>query len=112
MTSYTLRVLADHLNADVQGDDSVEISTVGTLDGAGKGQISFLANSKYRSQLETTAASAILMSPADAEGFKGNAIVLKDRPQSRRYLSFPVPHPSPLDSFFPSHKKLTCPKVL
>lgn len=78
MTSYTLRVLADHLNADVQGDDSVEISTVGTLDGAGKGQISFLANSKYRSQLETTAASAILMSPADAEGFKGNAIVLKD----------------------------------
>ncbi|PKG57643.1 MULTISPECIES: UDP-3-O-(3-hydroxymyristoyl)glucosamine N-acyltransferase [unclassified Shewanella] len=78
MKSYTLRVLADHLNADVQGDDSVEISTVGTLAGAGLGQISFLANAKYRSQLETTAASAILMTPADAEGFNGNAILLKD----------------------------------
>jgi UDP-3-O-[3-hydroxymyristoyl] glucosamine N-acyltransferase len=78
MKSYTLRVLADHLNADVQGDDSVEISTVGTLGSAGLGQISFLANSKYRSQLETTAASAILMTPTDAESFTGNAILLKD----------------------------------
>ncbi|QQX79031.1 UDP-3-O-(3-hydroxymyristoyl)glucosamine N-acyltransferase [Shewanella sp. KX20019] len=78
MKSYTLRVLADHLNADVQGDESVEVSTVGTLDSAGLGQISFLANSKYRSQLETTAASAILMTPTDADGFKGNAILLKD----------------------------------
>lgn len=78
MKSYTLRVLADHLNADVQGDDTVEISAVGTLDGAGPGQISFLANSKYRSQLQTTAASAILMTPTDAESYTGNAIVLKD----------------------------------
>jgi UDP-3-O-[3-hydroxymyristoyl] glucosamine N-acyltransferase len=46
MKSYTLRVLADHLNADVQGDDSVEISTVGTLAGAGLVQSSFLANAK------------------------------------------------------------------
>ncbi|WP_299803278.1 UDP-3-O-(3-hydroxymyristoyl)glucosamine N-acyltransferase [uncultured Shewanella sp.] len=78
MKSYTLRVLADHLNADVQGDDTVEISTVGTLDGAGPGQISFLANSKYRSQLQTTAASAILMTATDAESYTGNAIILKD----------------------------------
>ena len=78
MKSYTLKVLAEHLGATVQGDDSVEISTVGTLEGAGVGQISFLANSKYRSQLDSTAASAILMTPTDAEGFKGNAIVLKD----------------------------------
>ncbi|MCL1138615.1 UDP-3-O-(3-hydroxymyristoyl)glucosamine N-acyltransferase [Shewanella pneumatophori] len=78
MKSYTLRVLADHLNADVQGDETVEISTVGTLDGAGSGQISFLANSKYRSQLASSAASAILMTPKDAEDFVGNAIVLND----------------------------------
>ncbi|WOT04233.1 UDP-3-O-(3-hydroxymyristoyl)glucosamine N-acyltransferase [Shewanella youngdeokensis] len=78
MTSYTLKVLAEHLKADVQGDDSVEITAVGTLNSASPGQITFLANSKYRSQLESTMASAVLMTPADSEGFSGNAIVLKD----------------------------------
>jgi len=78
MKSYTLRVLAEHLGATVQGDDSVEISTVGTLDSATAGQISFLANSKYRAQLGSTSASAVLLSPADAEGFDGHAIILAD----------------------------------
>ncbi|ABZ77520.1 UDP-3-O-(3-hydroxymyristoyl) glucosamine N-acyltransferase [Shewanella halifaxensis HAW-EB4] len=103
MKSYTLRVLADHLNADVQGDDSVEISTVGTLDGAGLGQISFLANSKYRSQLASTAASAILMTPKDAEGFTGNAIVLNDPYVGfARIAQFLDTTPKAADSIHPS----------
>lgn len=103
MKSYTLRVLADHLNADVQGDDTVEISTVGTLDGAGSGQISFLANSKYRSQLASSAASAILMTPKDAEDFVGNAIVLNDPYVGfARIAQFLDTTPKAADSIHPS----------
>ncbi|GIU46948.1 UDP-3-O-acylglucosamine N-acyltransferase [Shewanella sairae] len=103
MKSYTLRVLADHLNADVQGDETVEISAVGTLDGAGSGQISFLANSKYRSQLATSAASAILMTPKDAEDFVGNAIVLNDPYVGfARIAQFLDTTPKAADSIHPS----------
>ena len=103
MKSYTLRVLADHLNADVQGDETVEISAVGTLGGAGSGQISFLANSKYRSQLATSAASAILMTPKDAEDFVGNAIVLNDPYVGfARIAQFLDTTPKAADSIHPS----------
>ncbi|QYK02530.1 UDP-3-O-(3-hydroxymyristoyl)glucosamine N-acyltransferase [Shewanella psychrotolerans] len=78
MTSYTLREIATHLNAEVQGDDTVKINRVATLENAQVGEISFLANPKYQSQLEGTFASAVLLSPKSAEGFEGNAIVLKD----------------------------------
>lgn len=103
MKSYTLRVLADHLNADIKGDETVEISAVGTLDGAGLGQISFLANSKYRSQLTSSAASAILMTPKDAEDFVGNAIVLNDPYVGfARIAQFLDTTPKAADSIHPS----------
>ncbi|GIU37437.1 UDP-3-O-acylglucosamine N-acyltransferase [Shewanella colwelliana] len=78
MKSYTIKEIAAYLNAEVQGDDSVEITRVATLEKAQVGEISFLANPKYQSQLEGTAASAVLLSPHSAQGFVGNAIVLKD----------------------------------
>lgn len=78
MKSYTIKEIAAYLNAEVQGDDSVEITRVATLEKAQVGEISFLANPKYQSQLEGTAASAVLLSPQSAQGFVGNAIVLKD----------------------------------
>lgn len=78
MTSYTLKEIASHLNAEVKGDDTVKIHRVATLEKAQSGEISFLANSKYQSLLEGTSASAVLLSPSSAEGYSGNAIVLKD----------------------------------
>lgn len=78
MTSYTLREIATHLNAEVQGDDTVNINRVATLENAQVGEISFLANPKYQSQLEGTSASAVLLSPQSAESYAGNAIVLND----------------------------------
>ncbi|GIU46976.1 UDP-3-O-(3-hydroxymyristoyl)glucosamine N-acyltransferase [Shewanella algidipiscicola] len=78
MKSYTLKEIAVYLNAAVQGDDTVKINRVATLEKAQKGEISFLANPKYQQQLAGTAASAVLLSPKMAADYNGNAIVLAD----------------------------------
>ncbi|MCY7294315.1 UDP-3-O-(3-hydroxymyristoyl)glucosamine N-acyltransferase [Alteromonas sp. a30] len=67
MPSYTLAELAKHVNATVQGDDSVSVDSIATLSNARSGQISFLSNSKYRSQLAATHASAVILHPNDSE---------------------------------------------
>ena len=55
------------LGGTLVGDGSVLISQVGTLAGAGEGEITFLANPKYRRQLATTAASAVILPPQAAD---------------------------------------------
>ncbi|AWL12602.1 UDP-3-O-(3-hydroxymyristoyl)glucosamine N-acyltransferase [Saliniradius amylolyticus] len=61
MESYTLARLAEHIGAQVHGDGSVTVESLATLQDAVKGQISFLANSKYASQLCDTQASAVIV---------------------------------------------------
>ncbi|QRJ65740.1 UDP-3-O-(3-hydroxymyristoyl)glucosamine N-acyltransferase [Azospira restricta] len=55
------------LGGELRGDGSVVVSQVGTLAGAGAGQIAFLANPKYRKQLATTGAAAVIVPPAAAD---------------------------------------------
>jgi len=62
-----LRVLAERSGAEMDGNGEVLISAVAPLDNAGDGTIAFLANPRYRSQLATTRASAVIVSPRDAE---------------------------------------------
>jgi UDP-3-O-[3-hydroxymyristoyl] glucosamine N-acyltransferase len=50
----------------MEGDGEVLILTVAALDEAGAGAIAFLANPKYRRQLATTGASAVIVLPRDA----------------------------------------------
>lgn len=52
-----------HLGGDLAGDGSVRVAQVGTLASAGEGQIAFLANPKYRAQLRTTRAAAVIVPP-------------------------------------------------
>ncbi|MBL4815432.1 MAG: UDP-3-O-(3-hydroxymyristoyl)glucosamine N-acyltransferase [Shewanella sp.] len=66
------------LGAEIRGDEALEIFSVATLENAAQGQLSFLANAKYRAQLEHTQASAVLISAQEVEGFTGNALVLND----------------------------------
>src|SRR5947209_5856995 len=56
--------LATSLRAELLGDPAVDISSCATLEDARPGQLSFLANPKYLAHLETTHASAVLVSPA------------------------------------------------
>ena len=53
--------------AAVEGDGSTSIERVATLDGAGPGDIAFLANPRYRGQLAATRASAVIVGPGDAD---------------------------------------------
>jgi UDP-3-O-[3-hydroxymyristoyl] glucosamine N-acyltransferase len=59
----TLKELAQKIGAELAGDPSIELHSASTLEDAGPGQVSFLANPKYVKHLETTRASAIIVSP-------------------------------------------------
>lgn len=56
-----LKDLAKWIGAEVVGDGNVDVSSAYTLEDAGPGQLSFLANPKYAKQLETTRASAVIV---------------------------------------------------
>ena len=58
---HTVQTLADLVAGEVQGDPDAEVTGVGTLQGAARGQISFLANSLYRKFLAGTAATAVIL---------------------------------------------------
>lgn len=73
--SLTLAEIAAQLGGDVLGDAQTVIRQVATLASAGDGEIAFLANRKYRSQLQGTRASAVILAPDAAEAYAGNCIV-------------------------------------
>lgn len=56
-----LKEIADLVGGRVQGDETLEISSLAQLDNAVKGQISFFANPKYSSLLMKTKASAVIV---------------------------------------------------
>ena len=62
-----LKELADEAGAELVGDGGVLIDRVGTLDGASAGAIAFLSNPKYRHQLDSTRASAVIVAPRYAD---------------------------------------------
>lgn len=80
--SKTLQELANHLGGQVRGDPYVTITGLGTLDTAIEGQITFLANPRYAAKVETTSASAIVLT-VTAKSYGRNVIVI-DNP----YLAF------------------------
>jgi len=57
----TLKQLATLVDAVVIGDENIEITRLAPIDGASKGDITFIANEKYLPCLETTEASAVLV---------------------------------------------------
>ena len=78
MQSITLKELASRLNGKVKGNGDAIIYSVATLEAAKKGQLSFLSNSKYRGQLMSTQATAVLLSDKFTDEFEGNAVLVKD----------------------------------
>ncbi|WP_079235545.1 UDP-3-O-(3-hydroxymyristoyl)glucosamine N-acyltransferase [Pseudomonas marincola] len=73
---FTLGQLATRLGATLKGDSELLITGLATLQDAGAGQLSFLANAQYRKYLADTQAAAVLLTEADAEGFPGNALIV------------------------------------
>ncbi len=57
----TLSEIAAFLGGDVSGNGGIVIERIRGIEEAGEGDLTFLANPKYRKKLETTEASAILV---------------------------------------------------
>ncbi len=62
MPSFTLGQLAELLGCEVSGDSALAITGVSTLEKAGPGEITFLANMKYAPKIKSTRAAAIIAS--------------------------------------------------
>jgi UDP-3-O-[3-hydroxymyristoyl] glucosamine N-acyltransferase len=62
-----LRELADRLECHLEGDGDIDIVGVASIDDAGAGDVTFLANPKYEKALATTQASAAIL----RDGVKG-----------------------------------------
>ncbi|MDO8413580.1 MAG: UDP-3-O-(3-hydroxymyristoyl)glucosamine N-acyltransferase [Gallionellaceae bacterium] len=65
--NYSLHDLAARFGGHVLGNGDTLINQIATLGNAQSGHLTFLASSKYRTQLASTQASAIIISSADAE---------------------------------------------
>lgn len=67
--------MAAFLNGRVVGDGLVVVERIRGIDEAGQGDLAFIANPQYRKKLETTNASAILVSPGTESAGKNLLIV-------------------------------------
>ncbi|WP_271103679.1 UDP-3-O-(3-hydroxymyristoyl)glucosamine N-acyltransferase [Pseudomonas tohonis] len=76
VATFTLGQLAERLDATLRGDETRVVSGLATLQDAGPDQLTFLANPQYRKFLADTRAAAVLLTPADAEGFAGDALLV------------------------------------
>ncbi|MBX8485425.1 UDP-3-O-(3-hydroxymyristoyl)glucosamine N-acyltransferase [Pseudomonas cichorii] len=77
-TIIKLGQLAEYLGATLRGDQDKNITGLATLQEAGPDQLSFLANPQYRKFLVDARAAAVLLKPADAEGYAGDALLVPD----------------------------------
>ncbi len=66
-TAYRLADIVARFGGQVMGDAETRVRQIGTLEHAVEGQIAFLANAKYRKQLEGSKASAVILSKAEAD---------------------------------------------
>jgi UDP-3-O-[3-hydroxymyristoyl] glucosamine N-acyltransferase len=62
-TVYTLGELAGLLDVQLHGDPSIPITGLATLKSATAGQLSFLSNPRYATQLASCRASAVIIDP-------------------------------------------------
>ncbi len=63
MVTRTVQEVAEYLKAEVIGDGKVALTGIAPIEEAGTGQLSFVANPKYVSLIDTCTASALITSP-------------------------------------------------
>ena len=84
---FTIKDIANILKGEVIGDDNLKIKTVGTIQDAEDGAISFLSNPKYENFIYTTRASAIITKKGFSPKKPVNpTLILVEDP----YLSFTI----------------------
>jgi UDP-3-O-[3-hydroxymyristoyl] glucosamine N-acyltransferase len=79
-----LRELAERLRCHLDGNGDIDISRVTGIEHAEPGDLTFIANPKYHGYLQTTRASAVLVTPGVTRPPDGPALLVCERP----YLAF------------------------
>lgn len=77
----TLGEAAKLISGELTGDPSIKLEGANTLDCAGPGEITFLANPKYRSQLLNTRAACVIIS-TDTDPAGSSSYIRSDNPAS------------------------------
>jgi UDP-3-O-[3-hydroxymyristoyl] glucosamine N-acyltransferase len=94
-----LGTIAEKLRCTLEGDANLEITGVAGIEDARAGELTFLANRKYRPVLETTRASAILIARDAATDKKSAPLRMAALRSSNPYLDFAraieLFHPAP-----------------
>jgi UDP-3-O-[3-hydroxymyristoyl] glucosamine N-acyltransferase len=75
LPQLTLSQLSQQTGARLVGDGNKVIHSAATLEDATDGQISFLANQKYKSDLSLTGASAVILREEDAEASSVDVLI-------------------------------------
>jgi UDP-3-O-[3-hydroxymyristoyl] glucosamine N-acyltransferase len=92
--AVSLAELAHRLGAELRGDGNLAVSAVATLQQAGPGDISFLANPRYRKYLPQTRATAVILAEADS-GSAPTAVLVSDNPYATYAQAVRVLYPQP-----------------
>ena len=71
----TLKEICDLVGGEPRGDTSLEITGVGSLEGAGAGDLAPLDDANYIAAAKASHAGAIIVGKALADQFEGNAVV-------------------------------------
>jgi UDP-3-O-[3-hydroxymyristoyl] glucosamine N-acyltransferase len=90
--ALTLQEIARRLGGEIAGDPSIAVRGVATLDEAAPGEITFLANPKYRSRLAATRASAVILGPRDRDA-TSIARIVADNPYAYYARTVALFHP-------------------
>ncbi len=100
--SYTLGQLAERLHCELSGDSQIEITGVSTLERAGPGEITFLANLKYAPKVKSSRASAIIAAQALKDTLAATLISSNPYYDFARALAFYYQAPKPAPGIHPS----------
>jgi len=71
----TLGEICERFGLELRGDRDHRVRGVASLPGARSDQLSFLASPGFRRYLTETRAGAVILDPASADGFAGNALL-------------------------------------
>ena len=88
----TLKEIVRRLGGEVVGDDSIAVTGVATIGEAGAGEITFLANPRYRQKLAATRAGAVIVGPRDRDATT-IARIVSDNPYAYFARTLAIFHP-------------------
>jgi UDP-3-O-[3-hydroxymyristoyl] glucosamine N-acyltransferase len=94
-TNFRLADLARSLGGEVLGDPDTEVCALASLMSAGPGDLSFFNQARYRSQLDATRASAVIVSEAERDSTSLPRIVCSD-PYAYYARAVALLHPEPV----------------